>query len=269
MKIFEIYDNDIDRDVGTLLYYEKERTFIAELRDDLDEWTAPLLFSGLVKKGIYTVPRNVTRDWIGERVIPNSRQNIGDILRNSHLREYDEMKLLELSEGRCSQDNIFFRRLSEMPEYVATRQATNLKDVCLLGEGRLLCFFADDVVKEVDLEKLADESDNDDIGKILKNQALFESGKVGTGGYFVTFNDSIDIPATDLSRCGGTVPLKASDFITFVKRNIMDTNESCKTLGCTRQNLSYIVSQKDLAAVKEDVRGNLYLKGDVIRNTWD
>lgn len=268
MKIFELFDNDLDRAVGTLLFYEKEKTFIVELMDDLDEWTAPLLFSGLVKRGIYTASRKMSRDWIGERVIPAGRQNISDILKNSHLREYDEMKLLELSEGRCAQDNIFFRRLSELPEYVIARQAANLKDVCLLGDGRLLCFFADDTVKEVNLEKLAEEPDQDDIRKIVGNRALYDSGKVGTGGYFVTFNDSIDIPAGDLYQKGTLIPLKAADFITFAARNMMDTNESCKALGCTRQNLAYIVSQKDLAAVKENVRGSLYLKGDVLRNTW-
>lgn len=269
MRIFEIYNDDIQQDIGTLLFYEKERTFIVELRNDIDKWDSTIFFHGFIDKGILTLPRAASLAWVRERVIPNSRQNINDILRNSHLREYDEMKLLELSQGRCAQDNVHIRRLKELPEYVTERQKKNLKDICLLGDGRLLCFFADDIVKEIDLTQLSASTDNDDLSKITGNRALYDSGKIGTGGYFATFNDSIDIPAADLYRYGTIIPLKAGDFITFARLNMVDTNESCKALNCTRQNLAYLVSQKQLSAVKDNVRGNLYLKGDVLRSTWD
>ena len=59
----------------------------------------------------------------------------------------------------------------------------------------LLCFFADDIVKKVNLEQIVEV---EGVDKILSNKSLFESGKVGTGGYSVTFNDSIDIPAAVL-----------------------------------------------------------------------
>lgn len=48
MKIYEILDEENRSSVGVLLYYEKKREFIVELQESLDEWTAPLLFSGLV-----------------------------------------------------------------------------------------------------------------------------------------------------------------------------------------------------------------------------
>ena len=60
MKIFAITDGERNDNLGTLLYYERSKVFIAELRDGLDEWNAPLLFSGFVKKGIYTIPRDIT-----------------------------------------------------------------------------------------------------------------------------------------------------------------------------------------------------------------
>lgn len=50
MKSFEIYDEVQNRSVGTLLYYEKGDSFVVEMDEGLDEWTAPLLFAGLVKK---------------------------------------------------------------------------------------------------------------------------------------------------------------------------------------------------------------------------
>ena len=53
MKIYEILDEENRISIGVLLYYEKEKTFVIELKDDLDEWTAPLLLASYVKKKTY------------------------------------------------------------------------------------------------------------------------------------------------------------------------------------------------------------------------
>jgi len=97
---------------------------------------------------------------------------------------------------------------------------------------------------------------------------VYQSGKVGTDGYFITFNDSLDIPSGILHDAGITIPLSMNEFKTFVQQNILDTTESCNMLECSRQNISYMVNQEQLVPIKEDVRGNLYLKGDVLRMMW-
>lgn len=265
MKIFEIIDEENKISVGVLLYYEKEGTYIIELQDYLDEWNAPLLFTGYVKKQIYTIPRDISKLWVMERVIPSGRQNIGDILNCHKLKEYDELKFLEISKGRCCQDEMYIRNLDELPEYVARRKRRNLIDIVLLGGNKLLCFFANDTVKKVDLTKLAHI---DDLDKILCNEDLYNSGKVGTGGYFVTFNDSIDIPAWELYQAGTNIDLTLDDFMAFSRKNILDTTDTSKILECSRQNISYMVKQNQLTPVREDVKGNLYLKGDVLKNKW-
>ena len=38
-----------------------------------------------------------------------------------------------------------------------------------------------------------------------------------------------------------------------------------RMLECTRQNLSYIVNQGRLVPIKNETKGNLYLKGDIKR----
>ncbi len=262
MKAYEIADRDNRRPVGVLLYYEKDKTFIVELKNGLNEWTAPLLFAGLVKRGIYTVPRDISFLWVSERVIPAGRQNIDAILTNHHLKEYDEMKLLELSEGKCSQDNLFIRRTDTLPDYVIKRMRKNLVDFVLLDDADALCFFADETVKKLDLRKI------EDVGKMIGNRQLLETAKTGCGGYYVTFNDSIDIPAKILYESGVDIPLSRNDFIAFLQKNVCDTTESCKLLNCSRQNLSYLVKHEQLPVAKEDVNGNLYLKGDVLRSMW-
>ena len=73
MKIFKIIDEENDLLSGVLLYYEKSRTAIIELPEYLDEWNAPLLFTGYIKKKIYTIQRDMSFCWIKERVIPSGR----------------------------------------------------------------------------------------------------------------------------------------------------------------------------------------------------
>ena len=132
--------------------------------------------------------------------------------------------------------------------------------------GRILCIFRNNTVKLYDLNDRKD--DIEDSEKILSNPSLYESGKVGTGGYFLTFNDSLDIPAELLYKYAEPLPLRMSDFIDFVRKNVPDTSATCRMLGCTRQNLTYMQEKGQLAPVKNDVKGNLFLKGDVIRNLW-
>ncbi len=265
MKIFEIIDAENALLAGVLLYYEKEKTCIVELPEYLDEWTAPLLFTSYVKRKIYTIPRDISFLWVKERVIPSGRQNIKNILEQHHLQSYDEMKFLEISEGRCSQDSLYIKKIEELPDFVIKRRQKNIVECVFLENHTILCFFADDTIKKISLENLKEA---DDIEKIISNEQVYHSGKVGTDGYFITFNDSLDIPSGILHDAGITIPLSMNEFKAFVQQNILDTTESCNMLECSRQNISYMVSQEQLVPIKEDVRGNLYLKGDVLRTMW-
>lgn len=265
MRNFEILDAELGVSIGILLYYEGSSEFIIELQDNLDEWTAPLLLTSFVKKGVFTIPRDISFLWVKERVIPNGRQNIGAILNTHKLKHYDEMKFLEISKGKCSQDHLFIKEIPYLPEYVIERQTKNLLDVSILDSHMLLCFFADETVKKVDLEKLTDLND---VDKVLRNEVLYQSGKIGVGGYAITFNDSIDIPSWRLYEAGKKIPLTMQDFKRFVKNNILSTGESCELLECSRQNIAYLVKKKQLEPLKSQEMGNLYLRGDVERIRW-
>lgn len=269
MRIYEIIDEENTLSIGVLLYFEKEKSFIIELRDDLNEWTAPLLLTSYVKKGIFTIPRDISLLWVKERIIPSGRQNIGSILKNHKLKEYDEMKFLELSKGRCSQDSMYIKRLESVPSFVTKRNLKNLTECTALENNNLLCIFADGTVKKVSLSALLSNADvHNDVKKLINNHQLFLSCKIGTGGYYVTFADSIDLPAWLLYKSGKNIPLSYSDLLAFIKTNLLDTQEACQELACTRQNISYMVAHNQLNPVKESAMGNLYMKGDVVKNGW-
>lgn len=264
MKIFEILDYENNRSVGVLLYYEKKKDFIVELQEDLDEWTAPLLFAELVKRHIYTAPRDMSYLWVKERVIPSGRQNISQILKNQKMEAYDEMKFLELANGKCAQDSLYIRKIDEVPKYVTDRKKT-IVDCVACGQHSILCFFVDESVRKIELQNFTDV---EGVKKVLHNDMLYQSCMVGTGGYFITFNDSIDIPSSTLYERGEKLPLTRNDFICFARNNLLDTSESCDLLECSRQNIAYLVRKEQLEPMKEDIKGNLYLKGEVLRQTW-
>lgn len=271
MKVFAIYDEGLDwKDpVGYLFHYEKSNSFIIELNTNLSEWETPLLFSSYVKKGIYTIPKEISILWVRERVIPSGRQNIGLILKNQKMTEYDEMKLLLASKGKCSQDQCYIKevRYDEVPKTVKERNKDNIAECFVSDDFNIICLFNDNTVRKIDLRKI--QPVNEKIRYVLKNQVLFESVKVGVGGYSITFNDSIEVDKRDLIEKGKVIDISAQDFYRFVSRNTVDTGEVCDMLQCTKQNVAYLVKKEKLKPIKKGLKENIFYKGNVWKNMWD
>lgn len=265
MKIYAIYDKDTYRDLalGYLFYYEKANEYIIELNDCLDEWEAPVLFQGLVKKGIYTVPKDISLLWVRERVIPSGRQNIGSILKNAKLREYNEMELLALSKGRCAQDNCYIEEIvgNELPEDIRKRSAQNITECFPTEDKQIICLFRDNTVRKIDLSLLA--LHNKDVLHILKNDQLLYSVKVGVGGYSISFGEAVEIASATVREAGALLSISACDIMGFVRTNVVDTTTACDMLQCSRQNLSYLVKTKKLVPVICGTKENLYTKGAI------
>ncbi|MBP5159808.1 MAG: hypothetical protein ILP10_05855 [Lachnospiraceae bacterium] len=264
MKSFDIFDRYLGRSLGTLICYENTGTYIVELMNDLDEWTAPLLFAGFVSRGVFTIPRDIALAWVRERLIPPERQNISAILANHHLKEYDEIRLLEISHGECAQDDLVLKKCASLPDYVRERMGRNLTEF-VVCDDHVLTIFADDMIRNIDRDTVARLAGYE---KLWSKSELLESARIGAGGYFVTFNDSMDITATSLYSSGVSVPLKPSDLACLVRKSVVDTTEVCDLLGCSRQNISYLVKKELLTPLRSDVKGSLYLKGEVQKCTW-
>ena len=67
--------------------------------------------------------------WVQQRIIPADRQNIGTILRDNGLREYQAYRLLVLGEGRCAQDDCSVMPIKDrqLPEWIAERRKKKLE----------------------------------------------------------------------------------------------------------------------------------------------
>ena len=89
------------------------------------------------------MPRDISSLWVRERVIPSGRQNIGEILKKAKMKEYSEMRLLALAEGRCSQDSCYIKEISDndLPEAIRERSSKNIK----VGVGGYCISFNDTI----------------------------------------------------------------------------------------------------------------------------
>lgn len=265
MKNYVIYDDDLDREIGYLFYYEKAEKFIIELCSDLDEWSAPLLFQGLVRKKIYTIPHAISRMWVEERIIPSGRQNIGSILRNHRLVKYSEMALLSLSNGKCSQDHCYVKEigLNNIPKEVRNRSKENVSECFPTQNGQLICMFKDNTVRKIELENL--EKWCKEVSYVRRNKKLLHSVSVGVGGYSIVFDDSIEVDVKILKAVGKLLPLSADDFYDFVQKGVVDATQACNMMQCSRQNLSYLVKEGKITPIVSGTKSNLYTKGAVER----
>lgn len=265
MKIYAIYDKDLERKeaIGYLYCYDKSGSYVIELCEDINQWEAPLLFQGLVKKKIYTVPKDLALLWVRERIIPTGRQNIGLILKNAKLKEYNERALLALSEGRCSQDQCMIKEISEkeVPGNIAKRMESNISECFLSEDGQIICLFRDNMTSKIDLKVLAKK--NNKIQQLLKKKKLLESVRVGVGGYSVAFQDYTEISKEILREKRWILPISAKDFYLFVHGNIISSVGACERMECTKQNLSYFVKSNRIEPVIYGSKENFYTKGSV------
>ncbi len=267
MKIYVIRDKDTENKnvIGYLFCYEKANEFIIELQDDLDEWDAPLLFQKYAREKNYTIPKDIALMWVKERVIPSGRQNIGAILKNAKMKEYNEMTLLALSKGKCSQDNCYLEEISyeDIPEKIKKRTEYNVEECFVTDDQNIVCLFRDNSIRKLSLLRL--KAYFEEISHVVKNETLRKSLKVDVGGYGVSFGDAIEIPVTVLRDEQYEIPLAAADFRSFARNNIVDTTKACELMQCSRQNISYLVNAKKLEPIINGTKEKFFTLGSIER----
>lgn len=113
MRAFEIY-NAAKRDhaaLAVLAYDDKEDLFSISIRSDAPTGDLPLMLALFAERGDYEIPDKWARRFVAERVVPQGRQNLGEILRANHLDAYDELALLAAGNGRSTQDDCLMREV--------------------------------------------------------------------------------------------------------------------------------------------------------------
>lgn len=111
MKQYAIKRNNKEKTVAILNYDEEKKEFIIDIPEDITEREAPFMISLFLKKGIRRMPPDWSKKWVQSRIVPSSRQNIGEILRVNGMRAYDEHALLLKNEGRSCQDEYYIEQI--------------------------------------------------------------------------------------------------------------------------------------------------------------
>jgi len=111
LKQYAIKRNKINKTVAILNYDEKKKSYTIDVPAGISEREVPMLVSAFVKKGIRHVDNEWSMKWVQSRIIPSSRQNIGEILRVNKMTSYDEHTLLLKNEGRSCQDEFYLETM--------------------------------------------------------------------------------------------------------------------------------------------------------------
>lgn len=263
MKIFAIRDESASRqvDLAYLLYYERQKTFYIEVPKERTEWEVPLLISSFVKRGEYTINAYWSRLWVQQRIVPADRQNLGQILKENGLREYDEYRLLMLCAGRCAQDDYYLKAVAEEVEELEERFRKKVEDVLVLEEMRLLIFFRDGEIRKCSLREYFER--NRKFKALLMYPAHFDEVRVQAGGYGICWNEEMVISDGELHQIGEEIPISAGDFHRYVQQNLVNSAEAAKILGCSRQNIEKMIDGGRLHPVKRFAKSMLLLRAEV------
>ena len=276
MKVYAIRDASIDkeRDLAWLLYYEKERAFHIEICDDVDEWDAPLILSSFVKRGKRALDPYWSRIWVEQRIVPPDRQNLGMILKENGLQEYDEYRLLVLADGRCAQDECFIKplRAGSLPLELTGRLNMTLSGVLSKPDHTLL-FFRDGPVMRLSDPALSECalcepfcSSESLLARRLKlyRKRLTEL-TLQPGGHGITLGEDCYLSADALREHSEATYVTTGDFISFIQQELIDTASAAELLRCTRQNIQDLVRRGKLRPVLTLKNNFLFLKGEIDR----
>ena len=281
MRAYAIRDASIDksRDLAWLLYYEREDTFHIEISENVDEWEAPLILSSFVERGVRALDPYWSRVWVEQRIVPRDRQNLGMILKENGLKEYDVHRLLVLADGRCAQDECFIvpLRAASFPQELRRRLGETLS--CIVpGPDRTLLFFRDGLVESISdtvLQELPLWENGEffavdsDRGRLEKRLRLYRERLTGltmqAGGHGITIADDGHIPANVLRSCATPLPVAAADFKAYLQQELIDTAGAAELMGCTRQNIQDLVRRGRMRPVITLRNNFLFLRSELSR----
>ena len=106
--IHKIKDNKI---VGRITKYNNGK-YIAECLVDKDDKDYPVALFGLNKE-IKKDDQDVIRFWLEDRVVPRTRQGLEMLLESVGMEHWDLEQLLELNQGKCSNDYFYLEIINE------------------------------------------------------------------------------------------------------------------------------------------------------------
>ena len=265
MKRFVLRDaaNEEAGLLAILECYERDGSFHFELPPHIDPWDLPFILHEFAQRKRSTIDARWSLKWVQSRLVPADRQNLGEVLRTNGLETYDELRLLELTGGRCAQDDCYLVPLGrgQEPAWYRERVSMRLADVYALEGFRLLASFKDGRLALCDMTSML--SDERSFARVLSDEAVFGRATMQAGGHGVRWGEALLVSSDRLREAGCPLGLASSDIAALSRQSTLDAAEVAQLLGCSRQNVSDLVRRGRLVPVKTSARGPLFLRADV------
>lgn len=265
MKIYAIQDDTFTKNkiLGYIFYFEKDKNWYIELCDNISEWEAPFILDHFISKGELYVPFYYSKMWVEQRIVPSDRQNIGSILKEYNLEEYDEFKLFLISDGRCSQDNCYIVPVKEgnLPIEIKNRRNNHIQSATVCNETDLMISLKCGDVLILNLEKCKD--DYPFVNHIMKYREKIGAFDTMSDGSEIVYGHGHSLPYSYINKMATILPFKSDALISFSEENIISTSEAMEILGCSRQNIDDLVKRGRLTPAKIKGPSKMFLKSDV------
>lgn len=266
MRLFALKDstNQDNETIAVLACYTAERTYYIDMPQDTDPWAVPFILSSFAARGQWTIGPTWAGTWVESRVVPQSRQNLGEILKENGLDRYDTLRFLEMTGGRNSQDDCYLEPLpiAEAPAWFLERESARVVEAVALEGFRLIAAFR---TGEVRLYKLADlKRTCADLARVSSNETLFARVALQPGGRGICWGSTIAVSDESLAKTGTPLPLTWGDLARIAPALLVDAAETAQALDCTRQNINALVKRKSLAPVKSGGKSTLFLRADIL-----
>lgn len=105
VEVYKIYNDNNGNHVATIYYNQRTNLYDSEV---LIKNESPILFAkceyGVHWGEMPHPPQECIENWLKDRVIPENRQNIKELLERYGLYEYDWRVLIKLNHGRSVTD---------------------------------------------------------------------------------------------------------------------------------------------------------------------
>ena len=89
----------------------EEFSLSIDICENAREEDVPMLFVPFVRENKLHIDDKWANRWIEERIVPTSRQNLGEVLKANGLEFYDAIALFIAGDGKCEQDDFFIREV--------------------------------------------------------------------------------------------------------------------------------------------------------------
>ena len=267
MKIYSIRNDFLKYDniIGYLFYYHRDRSFCVELSEGKDLVDLTLFLAAFAEKGVRTLNPEWSRRWVEQRIVPADRQNLGMILKEAGLKEYDRHRLLVLSGGKCAQDDLSIAPVSydNLESWAKERLAQRLSMIIPLSGNRMLFALLNKSVYIVELTELMNRSEA--LKRILGSASSFRQVELISGGSGIRWGEGLYLMADELIEQAEPCAFDSDDLQTVIAGAVTDTAEICERYSISRQYVNRLTKDGVLPVMNLPGRSRFYLWMDVER----